>query len=105
MSRSLLLANNLLQIPFTNLLISDADVTVNKLCGDDQFVILASDGFWDVIDNDLAVEFALVELHQQNLRKLTSLLSNFQPSTTHKPSVTRWWTWPTSAAPMITSAL
>ena len=39
--------------------IADVDVSVHRIEGGDQFVLLASDGFWDVMSNEMAVQSCL----------------------------------------------
>lgn len=56
-----------------NVLIHTPDVTVTSVSPQDQFIICGSDGLWDVLTNQQAVEFVLRELKK---RRVTESLAD-----------------------------
>ena len=43
------------------------DVTVTEMTGDDEFIVLACDGIWDVMTNDEVVDFVSKRIHNTEI--------------------------------------
>eukprot|EP01090_Pellita_catalonica_P020479 TRINITY_DN733_c0_g1_i2.p1 TRINITY_DN733_c0_g1~~TRINITY_DN733_c0_g1_i2.p1 ORF type:complete len:160 (-),score=40.46 TRINITY_DN733_c0_g1_i2:107-586(-) len=60
--------------PMQQLVCAVPEITQNTLCDDDEFIIVASDGFWDVYSNEEAVALALQLLKTVERTSLASAL-------------------------------
>jgi serine/threonine protein phosphatase PrpC len=61
--------------PRLTVLIHRPDITVNSINPRDQFIICGSDGLWDVLTNQQAVEFVLKELKKRKAGESVSDIS------------------------------
>lgn len=53
------------RVSSSKILVADPEIIEHRIAPDDQFVIVASDGFWDAVDNEEAVKMVLK--HQKSL--------------------------------------
>lgn len=61
-------------------MISEPEVTVRERSELDEFLIIASDGLWDVISNEFACEVARRCLRRQIRRKVLEEVSGSRPA-------------------------